>query len=438
VNTVQVREYATLTCCRVDRQPSLDFGIVTPATFDWLLELQRRWSSKKSQPLALENRNSIKLGSYVGFLQSPSGQCIEVLPKTQLQRQSDEETANGRNLLRDMILTALRLKPREADFARLQRMKTPLHEWIISEFLAELTTLVHRGLRFDYQNVEEESRFVRGKLDQVRQLRQTPSRAVWFHIRHDVYSPNRVENRLLRTALGFVLTLSTNPNNLRVATELVHQLIEIEPYNNPAEKLHLWQQGKLMQSYRAIKPWCELIIEKLNPNFQKGQYNGIALLYPMEKLFEGYVAHCLRAFLAPGSILKEQSCTHYLLSHKPSNAREEENWFRLKPDLILEKEGKKSILDTKWKLLDAALATRNDKYGLNQNDFYQLFAYGLKYLNGEGHLMLIYPKHSGFLNPLPKFSFYGHLHLWVIPFDLDEKKLVKGDWQSVFNALERL
>ena len=36
------------------------------------------------------------------------------------------------------------------------------------------------------------------------------------------------------------------------------------------------------------------------------------------------------------------------------------------------------MLDTKWKLLD--LADRKSNYGLKQSDFYQLFAYGNKYL----------------------------------------------------------
>ncbi|WP_257984960.1 hypothetical protein [Shewanella sp. 11B5] len=36
---------------------------------------------------------------------------------------------------------------------------------------------------------------------------------------------------------------------------------------------------------------------------------------------------------------------------------------------------------------------------------YQLFAYGEKYLKGQGDLYLIYPKHIGFIEPLANFEF---------------------------------
>jgi 5-methylcytosine-specific restriction enzyme subunit McrC len=59
-----------------------------------------------------------------------------------------------------------------------------------------------------------------------------------------------------------------------------------------------------------------------------------------------------------------------------------------------------AVMDTKWKLLDASLNTIKDKYNLSQSDMYQLFAYGEKYLEGQGGLYLIYPKYRGFKEPL--------------------------------------
>jgi len=65
------------------------------------------------------------------------------------------------------------------------------------------------------------------------------------------------------------------------------------------------------------------------------------------------------------------------------------------------------VLDTKWKRLDAS--DREHKYGLSQADFYQLFAYGQKYLGGKGEMALIYPKWSRFPAPL------APLRLWQWP-----------------------
>lgn len=63
-------------------------------------------------------------------------------------------------------------------------------------------------------------------------------------------------------------------------------------------------------------------------------------------------------------------------------------------------------------------------YGLNQADFYQLFAYGQKYLGGQGDLVLVYPKRASFLEALPVFEFSEGLRLWVVPFDLELRRII--------------
>jgi len=96
-----------------------------------------------------------------------------------------------------------------------------------------------------------------------------------------------------------------------------------------------------------------------------------------------------------------------------------EAWFNLVPDFLLTVDGCTTVLDTKWKRIDQSLDNASDKYGLNQADFYQLFAYGERYLGGAGDLLLVYPKSSTFTAPLPAFEFSETLRLWVVPFDLE-------------------
>src|SRR5690554_4459279 len=226
---IQVREYAVLTC-DASVTASMDVGVVSPATFDWLVELQSAWKGQ-AELLSQQGRHRIRLCSFVGYLQSPTGEGIEILPKT--ERNPPQHIAPLRQLLQKMLSTAMHLKHREAEPAHLARMDTPLHEWIIGQFLLELSDLVRRGLRFDYQRVEEESRFIRGQLDMGRQSRQPPEKATQFHIRHDVFSPLRLENRLLRTALDYVRKVTRHDENWRMANILSHQMADIPPMANP-------------------------------------------------------------------------------------------------------------------------------------------------------------------------------------------------------------
>lgn len=421
---IHIREYGRLTSNASQRE-SMDRRVVSRATLDWLFELKAQWSSN-ANPIHIEGHQSLKLGSYVGYLESPSGESIEILPKTCHEPPDDSDLDDGRRLLQRMLLSSLGLKPREAGLAHLRRYEQPLHEWVMAQFLEELAELVRRGIRSDYQNIEEESRFIRGRLDMNRQLRQRPGRATWFHISHDVFSPEIIENRLLATALAYVRRVAKSPDNWRLANELSLVLSDIPTVTDPDTLLSKWRVGKLMRNYDAVHPWCQLIIERLNPQFQKGAHKGIAMLFPMEKLFESYVAVALRRQVGVG--LKTQAASEYLVCHRPISEAKDKPWFQLKPDLLFKTRFSVHVMDTKWKLLDGKADNTKQKYAISQGDMYQLFAYGHKYMYGKGHMALIYPKHPGFSYPLPRFSYSDELHLWAIPFDLEMEKLVAGEW----------
>ena len=67
-----------------------------------------------------------------------------------------------------------------------------------------------------------------------------------------------------------------------------------------------------------------------------------------------------------------------------------------------------------------------DKYGLSQADFYQLYAYGQTYMDGESDVVLVYPKTETFSQALPVFDFPKSrgLRLWVLPFCLHDRVLI--------------
>ncbi|HCM5962978.1 TPA: McrC family protein [Klebsiella quasipneumoniae subsp. similipneumoniae] len=428
---IQVREYALLTCD--NSQPaSMDLGIVSEATFSWLEQLQHKWRGS-SQILSREGKRFLRLGNYVGYLQSPNGESIEILPKTTLE--APAEVVPLRQLLRRMLSASLGIRPREANQAALQRSDQPLNEWIISEFLRHLADLVRKGLRFDYHlNEDEHSAFIRGQLNVTAQMRMPPGRGTRFHVRYAEFSPQRIENRLLRTALDWSLKMARQGQSWRQANSLSHQLEDILPICGSATQLmRQWSDGKYLFGYRAIKPWCQLILEQMNPDFQFGSHQGISLLFPMEKLYEGWVGCGLAGALHHDYQLIEQTKSQYLLEHVPVGEKSSQRWFLLKPDFLITG-GQTVVLDAKWKLLDSRADDSQRKYEISQPDLYQMFAYGQKYLRGKGNMMLIYPRHQCFATPLPVFRFDEDLSLWCVPFDLETGKLVKGEWQTSFHC----
>ncbi len=417
---VTIREYAQLTTKAVE--PSLDMAQVSASAFDWLCELSAGFNRSGATLLQVEGRQSLKWDSYVGVLETPCGTRLEILPK---HVGDGDCVKQSRALLRKLIQAALSLKPRQVSVTGLELFDAPLTEWVMEQFLGELDLLVKRGVRFDYQRIEEEQRFLRGQLNVVAQMRQPPGRQHHFQIRHDVFLPNRAENRLLKLALEHVAKTTQDAANWRLANELRSLLAEVPSSCHVAADLRAWSRDRLMAHYQAVKPWCELILNQQMPIAVAGQAQGMSMLFPMEKLFERYVESWLRQKLMPGASLTAQAAREYLCKHGKGRM------FRLEPDILVEQGARAWVLDTKWKRLNAA--AREKKYNISQSDFYQLFAYGKKYLPAQvqGEMVLIYPRHSAFEFPLEPFVLDDNLTLWVLPFDLNAACLVGADNTSL-------
>ncbi|EDA0371285.1 restriction endonuclease [Campylobacter jejuni] len=101
------------------------------------------------------------------------------------------------------------------------------------------------------------------------------------------------------------------------------------------------------------------------------------MLFPMEKIFEDYVAYMLKK-VNPTQDIKVQNNGKYLIS------KNDEKCFMLKPDLYIEN---KMILDTKWKIPNDSEDEK--KQGIEQSDLYQMFAYACKFKIYD--IKLVYP-----------------------------------------------
>ncbi|MCK9608046.1 MAG: McrC family protein [Methylomonas sp.] len=420
---IVVREYARLTTDSV--VSTLDQATVSTSAFEWLCNLAASFNRSGASLLHLENRRWLRLDNYVGILETPCGTLLEVLPK-HTDEANDQAIEASRQLLTKMLAVALDLPVRTTDKTDIQTFRHPLLEWIMKQFVLSLDLLIKRGLRFDYRRIEEEQRYLRGQLDINKQMRQPPGRAHIFNIRHDLFLVDGPENRLIKSALMLVCKATQQPDTWRLSHELAGLLADLPSSKDvPAEFLK-WRNDRLMAHYQPVRPWCELVLGQHMPLALRGKTHGISLLFPMEKLFERYVEVNLRKQFPIPYSLKPQAASQSLCTHQ------EKSMFQLKPDfLILRGHQTCLVLDTKWKRISSS--KDENKYGLSQSDFYQMFAYGHKYLAGKGEMLLIYPLTKGFSEVLPPFDYSSDLRLWVAPFDLENDEMIWPiAWQKTF------
>jgi 5-methylcytosine-specific restriction enzyme subunit McrC len=349
-----------------------------------------------------------------------------VLPK--VAKAIDGGDGAARGLLIEMLRCLGGFRHIQTDSAKLVATHMPLLEVFIGEFLSAVKHLVKRGLRSDYNSQQDNLFALRGKLQMATHLRRNLCRRDRFFAEFDEFSPDRPENRLLHAALRRALAWTASQSHQQLARELCFVFAEVPESQHPFADFQRVRLDRGMAHYDGALAWARLILEDESPLTGAGGHRAPSLLFPMEAVFEAFVAKHLARQLGQGFTLHTQARSLSLVRHL------EKDWFRLKPDLLVQaSKVNRLVLDTKWKLIDNQKATSSEKYGLDQGDFYQLHAYGQNYLEGNGDVVLIYPKTDAFHKALPVFEFpkSAGLRLWVLPFCLKDKRLLLPEFGSL-------
>ncbi len=416
--TVRVREFGLL--LKGGDKSDIDCHSIPPKAFEWLL-VNGQSSNEKAVELVRVKKVgkaiALQVINYVGVLETPCGTRIEILPKVSEHGKSDD----AKKVLLKMLATVNKLPLQQFEQSSLQTLKQPLFEILIGYFLREVNSLIKRGIRSEYQRVEDRKPYLKGQLQTAKQIRQRPGCQNRFHVSYDQFSSDRAENRLIQSSLKQVMKWTKSNENHRLGREFQFVLDEIPVSTNHVTDFRKWSTDRTLVHYRGIKSWCELILSYQSPVALSGSHKGISFLFPMEILFERYVAIKLQGTLPTNIILKSQASSQALVQHCPTNSNNAEGWFKLKPDIQICNKATKAVVciaDTKWKRINSSDSSAKKKYNISQSDMYQLFAYGEKFLNGQGNLFLIYPKHEGFTERLAPFEYKEGLNLHAVPYDL--------------------
>lgn len=362
----------------------------------------------------------LQVQNYAGVIFTPDKTQIEVLPK--VGRQGDDVGLARQSLLM-MLKTLKGFRHIETKQANIANQEMPLLEVFIAQFLQSVNTLIKRGLRSEYVAKEDNLAYLKGKLNIGKQIRHNFINKHKFYVEYDDYLQDRPANRLLHSALVTVNSYTRSAKTQKLLQELLFVFAEIPQSRDYKVDFTCLKLDRGMDYYQRPLDWSRLILDGFSPQSMQGKNHAPSLLFPMEAVFESYVAKVLRKQVAEDCYLKEQVQTKKLVTHG------KQQWFKLKPDLVIEQNDTiKMVLDTKWKVLDQNKNNGTDKYGLSQADFYQMFAYGQKYLKGKGNMFLLYPQSEKFSEAIPSCFCFNYevgeteqLNLWIVPVDLNVK-----------------
>lgn len=345
--------------------------------------------------------------NYVGVIAMNDGTCLEILPKLHDVGSDEERMKRARALLLAM-LKALPTPPfKSLHAANLKSEKLSIFEAFIAMFVEELILIVKRGLRSRYETVEENAAFFRGKMNFSRQMTRNHVHKERCFMEHDEFIPNRPENRLIKATLQHLRSCShtlRNRNNIKI---LLSHFADVDASTDFETDFARSSSGRDMREYATVLPWCRIFLSGRSFTPFTGPDVALALLFPMDTLFERYMAVCLKAFL------RNRPCTLSVQDKRFCLFDEPRKLFPLRPDMVVTRLSDNAviILDTKWKRLDV----EKPQCGISQSDMYQMFAYHKIYKAEK--VLLLYPSTEH--TPTAPLLFTSHEYVAVQVLCLD-------------------
>jgi 5-methylcytosine-specific restriction enzyme subunit McrC len=357
----------------------------------------------------------LKVQNYVGVVRIAEHVQIEVLPKISKRMESKA----SRDLLVRMLIELEDSPFFEGNAADLRAHEMPIFELLLRCFLEQVVTIVRKGIARTYVSREDNLVFIRGKIQIGEHLRRNSYNASRVFCEFDEYEADRPINRLIKSALEIVARLAADTENQQRCRELLFWFNDVPATRSHTLDFQRMQRDRLIQHYAPAMPLCRLILENLNPLTQQGENEVVSMLFPMERVFEDFVAAKLPDQLRQWRVSTQVPGQALVENHRGRKI------FNLRPDLMLSRGPVKIIADTKWKLINEN--ERGNKYGISQADIYQLFGYSRKYLENQQfrEVLLIYPASDTFTSPLDSFWYReGNEILYVVPYDLNKEALI--------------
>lgn len=327
-------------------------------------------------------RTMLQAKQVVGVLVA-DGCALEILPKI-----GDLGTGAVRRELVRMLAVALDVDVADGSLTELDWQHHDLLEILVRLFARKLADAAREGLPRRYVGVEHDLPVLRGRLDLKRQFTVLAASPQALACRYDTLSANIPLNHVMKAAVKRLARVARSAESQRLLRELAFDFAEVADLPPGALRFDEIVLDRTNARWRDLVALARLLLGDRFQTTSAGAGQGFSLLFPMNDLFEEFVARMLdRAVRPSGLKVERQRGFRYCVEDTETGARR----FQTRPDILVRRGADiVLVIDTKWKRLAARVD--DPKHGVSQADVYQLMAYSQVY--GCPRLILLYPHHT--------------------------------------------
>jgi 5-methylcytosine-specific restriction enzyme subunit McrC len=395
----------------------------TSETIDkYQFEELESFAKDNSKVFRYVNKNTLQaVNGYVGVIKTEN-LTLEILPKIHqkvYEENQEKENQKNRDILNKMLLKVLNpnaLEGTNADLDSLEDMN--IFEVFIKMFANSVDELIRKGVKSDYMLQEDNLPYLKGKIQFSNHIRYNLAHKERFYVEFDEYLPDRVENRLIKTCIDFLLDKSQDSENQRLLREQLFFFDDVSYSTNIEYDISCIQDlHGGMEHYETPLNFAKIFLQNKSFTPTVGDDSAFSFLFPMAVIFERYVEVLLRD---SGIDVESKFNNEYFLENEDKNDKQ----ISLEPDYMFKFDNKRIVADAKWKLYDEDKETN-----LKREDIFQVYSYMSYFDSDRGYIFT--PKiHNS--NTIEVYSFqkkerpekyFQQKQLIVYKIDLEKDKI---------------
>ena len=313
---------------------------------------------------------------------------IEILPKIPLV-ENNIEAEKIRFL--EILQSIDYFKEKIFSNSKIEITDTSILEIFIHLFIEEVEKIIKKGLIYRYVDKNENFNVFKGKLDINNHIKYNFSHKEKFFMKFDEFSVDSLENITIKLTIQKLKKISVNLKNKENLNKIGHYFENVSILDGSIENLKYLTFDRMNDYYKNAIQWAKIFLNNQSSSIFSTNNGEIpSILFPMETIFENYIANKLVNIIQEKSYnqlaikVQDNSCSIFS-SISLNNVKIDNNILRIRPDIVIKNKDAKEIfiLDTKWKILNKL----DDKFKISTEDVYQMLAYVKTYSCKRAYLL---------------------------------------------------
>ncbi|ANP46078.1 McrC family protein [Candidatus Viadribacter manganicus] len=322
-------------------------------------------------------RNGVRFGSYCGVV-CVGDLSIEVLPKIE---RSSPDPGLARGILVDMLRRSGQTLASSSGSGLMGEQSKFLLDVFILSFCSRVARQLSTGTIRKYVALEENIPAVRGRILMCDQARASGAQLAKVWCRFDEFVEDNEHNRVLKSVLAKMHLRAAGPAARKACSSLLDRFADITSIEANVVQAERLKFDRSTEAWRPIFEEARRFLRCYFPDVRAGRLPSIALMFDMNRVFEGFLGWTMRTSLRhQGVKVVTQGPKRFFLSDHQAGV------LLMRPDVVVlgQDHEPRLICDAKWKRLG-----QHGKRMPSPADLYQIASYGLRYQCAK--VALVYP-----------------------------------------------